>query len=159
MNSDSRAAWSRCWFAGLAIVVMANGCSTKPQSNYSHVKLIPAFGHITLDSQPLSHAVITFDSPDGSFAFGKTDAEGNYRLQFDSEAHGVLAGPKTVRISTTRKILGLNAEEGAETGDANIEDVDANAAEERVPEKYNAKSELMIEVTPDRTRYDFELAS
>lgn len=137
---------------------LAVGCNMKPQSNYANVKLIPAVGRITLDSEPLADAVVTFDAADGSFSFARTDSNGHYRLQFDSEAHGVLAGQKTVRISTTRKILGLDPEEDAETGDANTEKA-ASGEVERVPEKYNKNSELTVEVTPDKTQYDFDLRS
>ena len=54
----------------------------------------------------LADAVVTFDGDDGQFSYGLTDAAGHYTLQFDSVKQGVKTGKKTVRISTTRKILG-----------------------------------------------------
>lgn len=124
--------------------------------NYRSVELVPASGTVTLDGQPLPNAVVTFEDAEGQFSYGLTDADGDYELQFDSAVSGVRPGPKTVRISTTRKILGLNTEEeegGEESG------AKAAAPKELVPEKYNRQSELTVEVTPDRTRYDFDLKS
>lgn len=150
-----RACFGRACF-GLVGLVVCLGCDTSPRMNYGAVELVEASGTVTLDGEPLPGAVVTFEADDGQFSSGLTDANGDYELQFDSEAAGVRPGLKTVRISTTRKILGLNTEEEDEGGEPS-----ANAAvpEERVPEKYNRRSELSVEVTPDRTRYDFDLTS
>ena len=87
-----------------------------------------------------------------------TDANGEYELHFDTVAGGVTPGAKTVRISTTRKILGLNTEDGeGEVGATSATKRAAGA--EKVPPKYNGKSELKIEVTPDKKEYNFDLVS
>src|SRR5687767_11623739 len=81
------------------------GCGG-PAADYSGLKLVNATGTIKLDGQPLPGAVVTSDAPDGQFSYGLTGASGNYSLQIDSDHDGVAPGEKTVRISTTRKILG-----------------------------------------------------
>jgi hypothetical protein len=147
----------------LALAMMA-GCSGTPQMDYSQVSLVSAHGVVTLDGQPLPAAVVIFESADGQFSYAMTSSHGEYELQFDSHQPGVTPGPKTVRISTTRKLLGLNASEGAEAGEANEENKGqtlgpSSPAAERVPAKYNGQSELTVEVTPDRTEYNFDLVS
>jgi hypothetical protein len=142
----------------LAGAIALLGCSGVPQSDYSQLGLVDAYGTITLDSKPLENAVVTFDAADGQFSYGLTDANGNYKLQLDSVKSGVTPGPKTVRISTTRKILGLNTTEGEGEADPGQKRA-ADAPKELVPEKYNKQSELKVEVTPDKREYNFDLRS
>jgi hypothetical protein len=131
------------------------GCGGQ-QSDYSKLGLVNASGTVTLDGQPLPDAVITFDAPDGQFSFGLTDSGGGYSLQLDSDQRGVTPGEKVVRISTTRKILGLNTSEG---GEQEAPQPKSKAADknEKVPAKYNKDSELKVTVTSDKSRYDFDL--
>lgn len=147
----------------LSVLSVVAGCSTAPQADYGAVELIAASGTITLDGQPLADAVVSFDAEDGQFSYGQTDDSGKYVLQLDSVKKGVTPGKKTVRISTTRKILGLNTDEegGAEaSGETESGAPATNSSDtERVPEKYNQKSELTAEVTSEQTTYDFELSS
>jgi len=141
------------WFAVSALVFLVVGCETSPRANYERLNLVNAQGTVTLDGEPLAGAVITFDDPaDETFSYGLTDASGHYRLQLDSVMPGVKAGPKVVRISTRRRIQGLNtSEEGG--------DPDAEPQPEQVPEQYNRKSTLQVEVTSGKTTYDFALKS
>ncbi len=144
------------------LVVLMCGCSTVPQSDYGAVELISAGGTVTLDGEPLADAVVTFDAEDGQFAYGLTDDSGRYQLHFDSVKMGVTPGKKIIRISTTRKILGLNTEEdGGGGAEAATEGAAAEKLthKEEVPDKYNRHSELKEEVTPDKTTYDFDLKS
>ncbi len=101
--------------------------------------------------------MVTFEDAEGQFSYGLTDASGHYELHFDSVALGVRKGRKTVRISTTQKIPGLNGDE--EAGEANTERPEAQSVAERVPSKYNSATKLAEEVTSAKTVYDFELAS
>lgn len=143
-------------------LLMLAGCSTKPQMDYSKADLVEVTGKVTLDGQPLSFAVISFDSPDGQFSFGMTDQDGTYRLQFDSVMTGCTKGPKVVQISTTRKILGLNvADEGAdEEGEGGEEGEDGpQSGPEKVPECYNKESKLAVTVSDSDTTFDFALNS
>lgn len=143
--------------AGLAVIPLV-GCETKPRSNYAAAHLINAGGTVRLDGKPLANAVITFESTEnGTLSFAQTNSSGSYQLQFDSEMAGVTSGKKLVKISTTRKLLGLNQTE--EGGDDPASEAANAAAVELVPARYNKESELTVEVTPNQTVYDFELLS
>ena len=139
----------------VAMIAFCAGCDTKLKSNYKSLNLVNASGKITLDGAPLDGAVVSFDDPtDDTFSYGMTNSRGHYSLQIDSDMKGVKPGAKIVRISTTRKILGLNVkEEGGEPSEKPA------PQPERVPDKYYKKSKLFVEVTPDKSRYDFELKS
>jgi hypothetical protein len=120
------------------------------------VALVRAGGTVTLDGRPLQNAVVVFEAPSGAFSFAKTDARGHYTLRFDSREFGVTPGRKTVRISTNRRIYGLDSHDEGSPDDR------AGGAfppqpREQVPERYNARSELSTEVTRDQTVYDFHL--
>ena len=129
------------------------GCGG-PVADYSKVDLIKGAGKVTLDDQPLTGAVVTFEDPtDDTFSYAMTDDQGNYVLQFDSEMKGVKTGKKVVRISTTRKILGLNSKPGKEEGASDGGD----RKTEKVPERFNKKSELTAEVTKGSGPFNFDL--
>jgi hypothetical protein len=134
----------------LALIVIAAGCDTKPKANYEKLQLLNAGGRITLDGQPLAGAVVSFDdTADDTFSYGLTNSSGDYTLQLDSVMKGVKPGNKIVRVSTSRKILGLNIKADGSGNTA--------TESELVPTKYNKKSELSVDVTPDKTTYNFDL--
>jgi hypothetical protein len=139
-------------FAALLVVSTVAGCYKAPHMDYSAAKLVPAYGVVTLDQQPLSGATVVFETPDKQFSLATTDAEVRYALQFDSVQPGVTPGQKEVRISTSAEI-GEAAEATPEEGAAPA------AAAERVPPRYNRDSELTANVTPDQTEYNFDLTS
>ena len=123
----------------------AAGCGGRPSADYSGVGLADVSGTVTLDGDPLAGAVVRFHEPGtGRYAFAETDGAGRYTLQFNSEAAGVLPGPKEVHIST------------AATGP----EVTGGGGPERVPARYNRDTELTAEVKADATHtFDFALTS
>lgn len=137
------------------------GCGFAPAPNYGKVSLLSVSGTVTLDGKPLPEAVVTFDADDGQFSYGLTDSAGRFALRFDSVKSGVTPGKKTVRISTTRKILGLNTKDegGEESGGEGAAAKPADTPTELVPVRYNKKSELSVEVSPNQTHFDFPLVS
>ena len=140
------------------IALLLTGCSG-PYADYSLVDLVKAHGTIKLDGKPLAAAVVTFEDPtDDTMSYAMTDADGNYTLQFDSEMSGVKVGKKVVRISTTRKLLGLNSKPGQEDSDADPSEANQKPVE-LVPDRYNKNSELTADVVQGTTRYDFNLDS
>ena len=111
--------FSRFGLIALSLVSLC-GCGSGTKARYDTVELVTASGRVTLDGEPLAQAVVSFEDPtNGSFSFGLTDPSGYYKLQLDSVKAGVTVGKKAVRISTTRKILGLNSAE--EAGESNSE--------------------------------------
>ena len=147
---------------GVSLFLAFAGCSTKPSVDYGKVTLLSVSGTVTLDGKALPNAVVVFENPDTSFSYGKTDASGKYSLQFDSVKAGCTPGKKTIRISTKRKIQGLNSNEEAGEGEGADEgEVAAKSAPvvEQIPDRYNKKSELSIEVTSSKTRFDFDLVT
>lgn len=171
----------RCASVGRAVAVVALllavvGCGGPPSADYSKVDLLSVDGTVTLDGSPLANAVITFENPeDSTFAYALTDASGGYELRFDSVMMGCTPGTKIVRISTTRRIPGLNGGEGEEGGGEGEGDLGegemgeeagedggsgaAPAGGERVPSQYNRESELTVEVSPSSLHHDFDLVS
>ena len=144
--------------AVLAVVAALSGCG-RPRADYSLVELVNGHGTITLDGEPLAGAVVVFEDPrDDTMSYAMTDTDGHYRLQFDSDMSGVKVGNKVVRISTTRKLLGLNTPPGQDDGDGDPAESEHQSIE-LVPARYNKQSELNVEVTQAKTRYDFALDS
>jgi hypothetical protein len=149
---------------GVIAIASLAGCSTAPSTDYGKVDLVEVSGVVTLDDQPLPGAVVTFEAPDGQFSFGETDGDGRYVLLFDSAGKtGVTPGEKIVRISTTRKILGLNADESEGEAPAGESVGEGDSATkptlELVPEKFNKNSELKADVSHDKTTFNFDLSS
>ena len=145
-------------WAGICLLFTLGCGGVAPTANYGSVTLLSVSGAVTLDGKPLPAAVVTFDAEDGQFSYGLTDSKGNFSLQFDSAKSGVTPGKKTVRISTSRKILGLNSKE--EGGDEDGGEAKASPrSTELVPERYNKKSELFVEVSSSKKHFDFPLVS
>ncbi len=137
---------------------ITSGCEPKPTANYRTLGLVVVSGRVTLNGQPLTKAVITFDdAQDGTFSYGLTDANGNYKLRIDSDKWGVKPGKKIVRISTARKILGLNTSEEGGENSSEKQALKSESAKEIVPEKFGKRSELSVEVSPSSRTFNFDL--
>ncbi|MBI1249681.1 carboxypeptidase regulatory-like domain-containing protein [bacterium] len=135
------------------IVFSLSGCGG-PSINYDSVQLLPVSGTVTLDGEPLAGATVQFqDEKTFTFSFGYTDEAGNYKLQFDSQMAGCIPGEKSVRITTTGPI---GEGEGYEAGES---EVPGGGKKERLPARYNKKSELRAHVTPEQVVFDFDLKS
>ncbi|MFM7056641.1 MAG: carboxypeptidase-like regulatory domain-containing protein [Planctomycetota bacterium] len=144
----------------IACCLFLAGCTATNSIDYGKVTLVNVSGTVTLDGQPLAGALVTFESPEtGTMSFARTNSSGSYTLQFDSEKDGVTPGTKLVRFSTTRTILGLRGEEGAEVGEASTEGPKATPVQEQVPQCYNGKSMLTVEITSETKTVDFDLKS
>jgi hypothetical protein len=155
-NFSPGVALVRLAFGMMIAALFTIGCG-KPKADYSLVDLVAGRGTVTLDGQPLAGAVVIFeDLTDGTFSYGMTDAAGQYVLQFDSEMRGVKTGKKVVRISTTRKLVGLNAKPGQEEEGEEVS-ASAVAGVEQVPDRYHQNSELTVEVTSESGDFNFDL--
>jgi len=104
-------------------------------------------GTVTLDSEPLSGATVTFKPvTPGAPSIGQTNGEGVYELQYTRDVAGAEIGEHTVTISTKRQ------------GDPDAEPPIAKRPEQ-VPAKYNKRTELKATVSGGQNRLDFPLKS
>lgn len=96
-------------------------------------------GRVTLDGVPLEGTTVEFQPDSGSPSYGVTDSDGNYSLTWSPERAGAQVGQHTVRITSFRESM--------------------RKVPERVPERYNRKTELQREVKGGSQRFDFPLTS
>jgi hypothetical protein len=98
-------------------------------------------GTVTLDGNPLADARVFFQPAEGRPSFGRTDAQGGYRLLYTPGALGARIGPAVVTISTA------------------TEDDDGKRTRDRVPKRYLEPGALTAEVKPGNNVLDFNLTS
>lgn len=130
MRSDFR------WLTpALALVLAGCGGSEFPMASVS--------GRITLDGEPVEYAAVVFTPKRtgdsvvvGPRSAGETDADGRFELQTIKGDNGAVVGPHAVTVSTYEARL-INPRKSDE-----IEVI----AEEVIPRRYRAPSELTFEV-------------
>jgi len=127
--------------AAVALIVPAlySGCG--PAEGLASV-----VGKVTLDSEPLPDAYVQFtcSGENAGTSSGRTDSSGNYYLMFSRSKKGARIGPSTVKITTFDL-------DGTQVGVKRIP--------EKVPVKYNAKTELTADVKAGSNTFDFDLKS
>jgi hypothetical protein len=102
-------------------------------------------GTVTLEGKPLAFAIVRFAPKNGGApSRAITDESGRYSLQYTRSHAGAVVGEHIVSISTYA---------------AAIPDADPAKPEvpEKVPAKYNAKSELVVTVKSGSNTLDFPL--
>ena len=134
------AAADSSWFALLPIfttvLLGANiGCSSGDAPELASVT-----GVVTLDGKPLPDASVVFQSNDGFLSVGTTDVQGHYELRYSLDHYGTPRGTYRVRISTGKFS-------------------DSGEIPEKVPSRYNYKSELSQVVESGNNEIDFALTS
>jgi hypothetical protein len=123
----------------LGLIVFAVGCGGP--KNVGGVT-----GTVTLGGQPVADALVTFSptAEGGSSGVGKTDSAGKYTLGYSAGVQGAHEGENLVRITTYQEA-----------------DPDSDppqpAVPEKIPAKYNVKSDLKVEVKPGSNTIDFPL--
>jgi hypothetical protein len=136
-----RASWRVVALSFLASVPLgSSGCGERED-------LGQVSGTVKLDGQPIEGAYVTYipKGPGGSTSYGRTDDDGEFYLMFSMSVDGASLGESQVTIKTAD----LTADEKG-----NI-----TSRPERIPEKYNVKSELVRTVEPGSNRHDFDLTS
>lgn len=102
-------------------------------------------GTVNLDGKPLEGAMVVFTPvAGGRSSGGRTDATGHYELIFSEDREGALPGEHLVRVSTFQK------------GDP---DSGKQGVPEKVPPKYNSRSELKKTVKDEANVIDIDLES
>jgi hypothetical protein len=131
-------------YPGLAVMLLASGGCSSSGPETAHVS-----GRVTMDGKPLANATVVFIPEDGRPAGARTDANGNYVLNFTERRRGAIPGKSNVRITTQREA------EHDENGK-----VVMRASPETIPMEYNAASTLEFTVEPKKKNVaNFELKS
>ena len=117
-----------------------------------HLDLQEVSGSVSLDSQPLGNGTIQFSPLDkDGLASGSAIVEGKYRIPREK---GLPPGKYTVRVSAADPSSAVPRPSGHGPGS------EAPPLKERVPEKYNSRSELRAEVkSGGGNSLDFSLSS
>ncbi len=115
-----------------ALLTVICGCS---EGDMGRVK-----GQVKLNGDPLPDATVTFQPAKGRPSIAVTDKNGEYELMYKAGQPGAKVGSYKVTITTFRS-------------------TEDKVFPERVPEKYNKKSELTAEVKPGSNDIDFDLES
>ncbi len=133
----------------IALCASFSGCggSDGDQPDLGLVK-----GVVTFEGQPLSGASVTFMPVSGRPAMAKTDDAGYYELIYIRNTPGCKTGLNKVVITSVSE---EEDEMEAEGDDALV--TDAGPAKEKVPAKYNAETELEVDVQPGENAFDFDL--
>lgn len=125
------------------LFVLLCGCG----SGRYDFETVPIEGTVTLNGEPLPHALVIFQPDEGRLASGYTNEEGNYSLVYLEGKQGVLPGKHKVMITTELK----------PDPDSNDPEIRAGRPE-LVPIEYHRQSRLEVEVSPgDQSPIDFEL--
>ncbi len=124
------------WALGLAFASILLGCSRK-----SGPLKVPVRGVVTLDGKPVPQGqIILSDAAGVSSSCGGEIKEGKFLLEST-------IGKKKVSVSSMQIVLGKKGRYGGIQGDPVSEQNPADVYEEVVPAKYNAQTELLVEIT------------
>jgi hypothetical protein len=134
----------RTWrYVPLSLALFVSGCG----GGGSDLELEGVSGTITLDGAPLTDARVIFTPKEGGRpAFGMTDEDGYYELEYTSTSEGTPPGEYVVAIRTYMEPI-----EDPETGSM------SEPVPERVPNTYHSPSTLAVTVPGGE--YDFALDS
>jgi hypothetical protein len=143
--------WRLIAVATLGLLVLS-GC--EDPTDYGSLNLVDVTGKITLDGQPLSGVTVRFEGPPLRFSEGITDAEGKYRLMYDSNQTGCTPGEKVVRVMRGGG-EGSDESTPVEGADGSV----AAASAQAIPATYNSESTLKADVSETNKTFDFDLKS
>jgi hypothetical protein len=109
-------------------------------------KLASVSGTVTLDGLPVQGAVLEFVPQEAgkSTAFGATDENGFYEMQFGQSRHGAFLGRTKVRIRSDDQVF---------VGGENYSNTEV------FPPRYNDRSELFVDVADGENEFDFPCES
>jgi hypothetical protein len=171
------ARWQRTLAIVIPLLLMIVGCG-KRATDYSSLNLATVTGKITLNKEPLVGATVVFEGEAGRFAFGTTDEYGRYKMMFNSEQAGVLAGKKKVRVtmSLVGESAGVEVDPDGEDPDGEDPDGEDPDGEDpdgeenntdgesappiSIPARYNSATTLEAIVEAGKSQqFDFDLES
>lgn len=115
--------------------------------------LAPVSGKVTMDGQPAPGVAVTFTpigQTSGNGAYGSTDSEGNFKLQYRTGDAGVPPGDYAVVFSKLTQPDGSPIPEGQTAADV--------GALEQIPERYRQTEKPQFPVTVPEGGKTFEFA-
>jgi len=131
------------------------GCRDQLQPEYEKLGLVDISGRVTLDGQPLANCTVIFEESEFLYSSGVTDANGNYKLMFDSRKSGIAPGEKTVRFKA-----GTPAKENSSRAEEEDPDAKPTAAKgPAIPDCYGKESKLKVTVSGNDSSFNFDLKS
>lgn len=134
-----KASGRRAFSAVAALCALAAiGCSS---ADYGHVT-----GTVKIDGQPVEGVEVRLAPDNGRAAWGVTDAQGKYELNYTPGVKGAKTGPNTVYLSTAKE---------AEVDDAGK--ISKPALPEKFPAEYNAAPTHKVDVKPGENVFDFDV--
>ncbi|MFO0012275.1 MAG: hypothetical protein ACK553_05995 [Planctomycetota bacterium] len=145
----------------IGALAIALGCSPTSQPNYSKLGLVDVSGIATLDGKPLANVEIRLETPeDLIYSYGVTDAQGRFRLMFDSRKPGIIPGRK--RLIVVKKAI---REQDEAPGDARKPRDPSSGAESSpseepvIPHCYGRESTTYVDIDASTNRIELELKS
>lgn len=110
-------------------------------------------GVVTVDGQPKSDLMVTFQPESGRPSYATTDASGAYELRYNRDTPGAKIGSNLVTISTA-----------TDDGDGSGEDYgDGSDSPDAIPAKYNTlastNSEMTVEVKSGSNEFNWDVKS
>ncbi len=131
----------------IAITCLAAGCAGRP---YDGAVRLPVKGKVTLDGEPVDGGVISFiPQSDSQRPTGNPVINGEFTVP---EAQGANEGSYRVEI-LWNKPTGKQYLDKDDTGQM------INEVKQIIPKKYNRESELIAEISKDKTEFQFDLLS
>lgn len=136
------------------------GCWSGPQADYGKLGLVEVAGTISLDGQPVPKAAIFFYGEDNTYSYGITDESGRYVAMLNSKKSGVIPGEKKIEISTVHSPVpgGLSGDGADLEGDPDAP-VNRKRKGEKIPDCYNIKTKLKVDISSSDRGMDFDLKS
>lgn len=137
-------------FTAIASTTGCGGPSDQPQ-------LGQVTGTITFNGKPLSGVAVVFQPVSGRPARGMTDSEGKYELNYIRQTKGTKVGLNRVEIAPSEDGEGEESESTDEQSQPTGKK--SKSGKPAIPARYNAQSELKVEVKAGENTFDFKLES
>ncbi len=115
-------------------------------------ELAEVTGTVTVDGKPVPNAVLTFIPSAGTTSYGKTDAQGKYKLMFTDSKSGAMLGTHNVEIEVKRYSKD-------EVNEMKAAGMDASSEFVPIPGEYKKPGALTAEIKRGSNTVDFTMTS
>lgn len=137
------------WLAMIAVACVV-GCG----SNSGDLpELVNVTGKITVDGQEVPGLRVVFEPEMGRRSVGRTNAAGEFYLEYLQQVKGALPGKHVVKVTWEGE--GTAADPSATPI---ADEPGSTSAGIVIPSRYNLNSELSADVSRDRNQFEFDLS-